>query len=86
VSAIKTHGKIDGVLGFSQGCAAFRLFMALAQFVNPEPFKNIELPKFCIMFGGSVFLESFIRIKGKLYGHQDFKVPIDSLHIYGKKD
>ena len=31
VTAIKTHGKIDGVLGFSQGCAAFRLFMALAQ-------------------------------------------------------
>ena len=43
--------------------------MALAQFVNPEPFKNLELPKFCIMFAGNVFLESFIRINGKLYGH-----------------
>jgi Serine hydrolase (FSH1) len=29
IQAMKTNGPFDGMLGFSQGCAAFRLFMAL---------------------------------------------------------
>lgn len=31
-------------------------------------------------------MESYIRVKGKIYSHRDFKCKVDSLHIYGKQD
>ncbi len=44
------------------------------------------MPNFIISFGGAVFMESFVRIRGRLYSHEDFICKIDSLHIYGKKE
>jgi len=44
------------------------------------------MPNFMISFGGTVFLDSLVRIRGKYYSHKDFICNIDSLHIYGKKE
>ena len=86
MDAIVNYGPFDGVLAFSQGSCLYRIFHAYTQIVNPEPFKEIQLPTFLLSFGGAVFPEYQIKILGKFYDHFDFKHAIDSLHIYGSQD
>ena len=41
LKAIAQHGPFDGFLGFSQGCAIIRSFIALTNEVDPESYKHI---------------------------------------------
>ena len=64
----------------------FRVFFAMCKFVRKEQYLDIVLPRFVINIAGPMFNEIKLYIDEKYYGQNDFKYPIDALHIYGEQD
>ena len=54
--------------------------------MSKEQYKDVIMPKFIMSFSGNVYPDFVMLIQGQLYKQEDFKCPIDSLHVYGKKD
>ncbi|CDW71753.1 UNKNOWN [Stylonychia lemnae] len=84
---MEANGPFDGVIGFSQGNIFFRHFYRLTMAIDPENLKPpCEMPKFIISFAGPVFRHMQIGYKDKMYSQEGFSFPLESIHIYGKKD
>ena len=44
------------------------------------------MPKFIVSFAGSYFPTMKVQYKDKLLSFEEYKMPIESVHIFGKKD
>lgn len=88
VQVMKEEGPIDGFIAFSQGSILFRHFYRVLDQIDPKYrlYHGLTLPNFFIAFGGPYFPKMPFEYKGHQYSQDIYRLPLDSVHIYGKRD